>query len=77
MDIINLKGNPWAYGKSFFQGRIYVMNKNKMIKKIYSTFSHHNSNKSIVMTCIAKYGYVTILASTLYLPLWKELPSSG
>ncbi len=33
-NIIKFKGDPWPYGKSFFQGKIYVTNKNKMLKEI-------------------------------------------
>jgi hypothetical protein len=44
-----------------------------------SIFSPHNSNKSIITTCIAKYenAIKMILAYLHYLPLSKGLPSLG
>jgi hypothetical protein len=50
----------------------------KILKK-NSIFSPHNSNKSIITTCIAKYENVIkmILAYLPCLPLSKQLPSLG
>jgi hypothetical protein len=50
----------------------------KILKK-NSIFSPHNSNKSIITTCIAKYGNAIkiILAYLHYLPISKQLPSLG
>ncbi len=42
-----------VYGKTAFK-IINVVNINKTPKKIKC--NHHNSNKSIIITCIPKYG---------------------
>jgi len=50
---IKYKGIPRAYDRNIFQDLINVTN----AKRIYiqQVINHHNSNKSIATTCIAKY----------------------
>jgi hypothetical protein len=68
-----------VYGKTTFK-IINVVNINKTPKNIYVIGNHHNSNKSIIITCIPKYGKCIYLIQwfwhlLLFLPTPKQLPS--
>jgi uncharacterized protein YejL (UPF0352 family) len=55
---------------------INVLNKNKMPKQLSSIVSHHDLDKSIIATCIAKYENEYILYLILAYTFVKTITSS-
>jgi len=53
--VINSERVPRTYGKNFVQGNQCNEPKLNAQKQMYLIINHHYLNKSVLITCIAKY----------------------